>query len=386
MDGGFFVHKSWHDVTPNIRRRILSAVVRDVLVLLSLACVGEVGLRVLWPNSSRHLFTRSLTGGHLLALNSLGFRDREFSRSRPEGQLRILCLGNSTTYGAGVAREATYPKQLQGLLQKRLPHRSVFVINAGGEGRSTVQALEFLRQDGLEMEPSIVILGFSPSMLGVILRERNSLVSSGLSQRPTTTNLIQTLIHEVRGFHLFLRASRIYSVLDANMRYALYRCDLLRAATTRPAGAVFSYAFDVEGVFIDRVEATFALFAEALGELQDVLTEQRVPFIVLGFPSRFTLSDEPVDNLQRIPVEKIRIRPIERVAEYCGERGVPFVNARIRLSQERRRMLAGDIPWDELYIPLDYTHLNPRGHQIVAEALLAELESRGLIDDETAVP
>ena len=49
-------------------------------------------------------------------------------------------------------------------------------------------------------------------------------------------------------------------------------------------------------------------------------------------------------------------------------------------------MFAGEIPWDELYIPLDYTHLNPRGLQIVAEALLAEIESRRFVDDESAGP
>ena len=52
MDGGLFVHESWHDVTPNIRRRILLAVVRDVLVLLALApspVLAELIVRTVEP-------------------------------------------------------------------------------------------------------------------------------------------------------------------------------------------------------------------------------------------------------------------------------------------------------------------------------------------------
>ena len=64
--------------------------------------------------------------------NSLGFRDVEHAAEKPEGVFRILVLGDSFTYGAGVAFEETYPRRLEAMLNgRRGPHPKVEVINAG---------------------------------------------------------------------------------------------------------------------------------------------------------------------------------------------------------------------------------------------------------------
>ena len=123
MEDQCFNRKSWHEATPNAWRRMLRGILRDAVILGALAAGGEAAVRTFVPGSSRYIFTPTLTAGHPKKVNSLGLRDREFSRTRPEGQIRILCLGNSTTYGAGVAMEDTYPKQLEDLLRQRYPDR-----------------------------------------------------------------------------------------------------------------------------------------------------------------------------------------------------------------------------------------------------------------------
>lgn len=63
-------------------------------------------------------------------VNSLGFRDRERTPAKPAGVKRIVFLGGSTTFGAGVNDNETYPARLQRLLDRRSPGRFE-VWNAG---------------------------------------------------------------------------------------------------------------------------------------------------------------------------------------------------------------------------------------------------------------
>ena len=49
-------------------------------------------------------------------------------------------------------------------------------------------------------------------------------------------------------------------------------------------------------------------------------------------------------------------------------------------------MLKQDQPWDDLYIPFDYTHLNRTGLHIAAKLLLAAIEGNGYLDSARGLP
>lgn len=65
-------------------------------------------------------------------LNRDGFRGRDISHQQPAGVLRILSLGDSTTYGAFVENEETYTSRLAMELQRRGVNAET--INAGMPG------------------------------------------------------------------------------------------------------------------------------------------------------------------------------------------------------------------------------------------------------------
>ena len=48
--------------------------------------------------------------------NSFGFRDYEWGMPKPDGRIRIMCLGDSITFGNAVNVEDSYPK----ILEKKL--------------------------------------------------------------------------------------------------------------------------------------------------------------------------------------------------------------------------------------------------------------------------
>jgi lysophospholipase L1-like esterase len=76
---------------------------------------------------------------------------------RAGASVRILCIGDSHTYGGGVERDQTYPAQLQRLLDEREPGRHS-VLNLGLPGMSTTQLRHRLGIWLQRYEPDVVIL------------------------------------------------------------------------------------------------------------------------------------------------------------------------------------------------------------------------------------
>ena len=92
-------------------------------------------------------------------INSHGTRGAEFSIEKPANTIRILSLGDSRTFGWGLAENETYSAVLKGLLQKQyLAGTKVEVINAGVNAWSYPQMGLYFRNTGLSYKPDIVIL------------------------------------------------------------------------------------------------------------------------------------------------------------------------------------------------------------------------------------
>jgi len=96
-----------------------------------------------------------------IRINSLGYRDREFSLGRQPGTCRILALGDSFTFGWGVREEETYSTLLEADLNARAAGARVEIINAGyASGYAPDTALVYFRTQGFRLRPQIVLLGF----------------------------------------------------------------------------------------------------------------------------------------------------------------------------------------------------------------------------------
>ncbi len=92
-------------------------------------------------------------------INSLGFRDREYSLVKPRGCYRILCVGDSFTFGQGLYLESTYPKVLEKELQRKYS-QNIEVINAGVCGYNTYDEYWFIKTKLIRLKPDLIILGF----------------------------------------------------------------------------------------------------------------------------------------------------------------------------------------------------------------------------------
>ncbi len=93
-------------------------------------------------------------------INSKGYREREFSTEKTPGTTRIICLGNSCTFGWKVNLDQTYPKVLEKLLNQNLPQPEFEVIDAGMTGYSTFQGVRFLKREILAFHPDIITFSY----------------------------------------------------------------------------------------------------------------------------------------------------------------------------------------------------------------------------------
>ncbi|HUE38480.1 MAG TPA: GDSL-type esterase/lipase family protein [Candidatus Binatia bacterium] len=95
-----------------------------------------------------------------VTLDSRGFRDGEFAEHKAPGTFRILCLGDSWTFGANVAQDDSYPRQLERLLARRYPAARFEVLNLGVLGYSSFQGKQLMALRAVDWDPDAVVVGF----------------------------------------------------------------------------------------------------------------------------------------------------------------------------------------------------------------------------------
>jgi len=94
---------------------------------------------------------------HRVRINSLGFRGPKVDSS--SAKPRVLCIGDSFTYGDSVGEAETLPARLSARVGER-----VVVLNGGVSGSTIVDQKVFLERM-LELEPQVVLLMYSENDL-----------------------------------------------------------------------------------------------------------------------------------------------------------------------------------------------------------------------------
>jgi len=96
-----------------------------------------------------------------LISNAQGLReDHAVPLGKPTGEVRILFLGDSVTFGYLVRHDETFVEGVERELRSRVPSVRVECINAGVPGYSLFQGLRFLETRGFAFAPDLVVLEF----------------------------------------------------------------------------------------------------------------------------------------------------------------------------------------------------------------------------------
>ena len=271
-------------------------------------------------------------------INSMGLRERqELCEPKPQGQRRVLCLGDSFTFGWGVRVEDAWPRQTEALLRERLDD-GIRTINCGLAG--TLYPDEY--KAGLVkrfhvLEPDVVIVGLC---LNDLLLTNRTLAHALLDSKPTWWQRS----HLMRDFVRSMWSSGGYP--SARMREELTfppERDVTQEILSAPRGEAPPEGF----IYWDSGNPQ-----EALVEMRVWCLERGIAFGVVLWPFFQGLGPEEV-----YPFDTMR----ELLAQFCAEQDIPILD----LWPE----FAGKHPTPDLWVSPEDLHGNPLAHELAADPI-----------------
>jgi lysophospholipase L1-like esterase len=308
------------------------------------------------------------------AINSLGFRDVEFTETKPDGVFRILALGDSMTFGPGVDVEQTYPKVLERLLNEGQEGRYQ-VINAGASGYSAYEELVTWRNRGEALDPDLVIVGFCVNDVGDPRRQMDARTLEALGELPSemipnpdqgaggTQSVAPSQeppSEELKG-RLPVPFKSLLREHSALYRFFVRRYDaLLKRLRIRDpySGELRRYYRDVDAILSDYSTPEWQWLTRHWEGFQEVSEQTGVPWVLVLFPWQYQLERD----YEGVPQERLNRR--------AREMGIFVVDPRPVFQQER---------FVDLYI--DLAHFSAKGHQLAAEVLHDALEESALLPE-----
>jgi len=105
-----------------------------------------------------------------IKINSKGLRDTEHNFSKPKGITRILALGDSAAFGAGLPINDTYLKQLEDKFKEA--NYNVEIIKAGVNGYDFQQEYTYYQGEGYAYEPDIILVNIALNDAGKVNIEK----------------------------------------------------------------------------------------------------------------------------------------------------------------------------------------------------------------------
>ena len=98
--------------------------------------------------------------------------DRGLTYNKPPNEIRIACIGGSTTANINLAFDKNWPGCLGDLIQRHFPEKKIKVINAGTPGFDTSQSIGNLALRVMPFHPDIVIIYHAYNDLKAIRPEK----------------------------------------------------------------------------------------------------------------------------------------------------------------------------------------------------------------------
>jgi len=284
------------------------------------------------PNLSHStIATGSISKGSV-STNQDGFRVTGITVKKPPGVLRVLCLGDSVTFGLDVNDDETYPYYLQKRLSLDYPGREIQVINTGCPGYTIVQGLELFTRKGLCYEPDIIIAGFSHHEFQAASKTDLQRISSPESVKRTKSLLYRS------AFYLMLRR-----IITPSSEYI---------GTPRDVEIA-------EGKALMRVPVDD--YKKALQELIDIAARKKIALIFINLPNPGVVLRQQEDEHHA-------------VLNDCVEKNeCYFIDLHVELLLYKQNY--------EYTLMQDLVHPNPCGNKVVADIIANYLKVENIIAD-----
>jgi lysophospholipase L1-like esterase len=300
-----------------------------------------------------------------VAVNRLGLRDREIAVPKPAGTVRILGVGDSVTFGYGVPLQDTYLKVLESRLGARAGGGARYeVVNAGVEECGLDAYLDAVRTLAPVLEPDLVLVGI---VLNDIERYG---VEAAAAPRPRPPGLAR----RVHG--ALLRRSQLYFASERAARSLAYRFHVLDIAAL--------YGSPLRALTSDdpALERAWESSLRVLADLVKLARARGLRLVLLVFPVEVQLDGAAIERYRRdygvnVSARALDGEPQRRLAAFAAAHDVPVID----LLPALRAAGGTDLYLRAGPIRFDPVHPSPRGHRVVAEAIVDALVERRLLPD-----
>ena len=262
--------------------------------------------------------------------SSFAFRSLHLERSKANGVVRILALGDSFTWGVNIARtEDVWPYVLERALQTST--RPIEVINTGIPTYTTVNEAEVLATKGWSFEPDIVVLEFT----------LNDPLPSGPHFVRETEEWLYQPVRSIVLDRLLRHRSFLYSFLDGRSQALQMR--------RHPRGLAPLFDEDFDGWHACRA---------AIREMAEASRQRHVPMILMLFPYFVP------GKLDEVSYPYLEVH--RKVMAAAEDAGIPALDLRQLFAATNR----DGVSW---WAFADDSHPNEEGQRLAGEALAAKL-------------
>ncbi len=349
--------------------------VNSLLVLLGLASaaiIAEGFLRVFAPQPVDYFYfeksprpnTDFMRWGVPIHINSAGFRDKEHTREKAPGVVRIAAIGDSITYGSGVEYRDVYHQALETSLNQKNSHYEVLAFNQGAT--STDWAVKTYIETARGYRPDIVLLGFC-------LNDFEDYEAKNSSESKTLRRKAYDLLADL---HQYLRVeSHLYFFIFERSRRFLYQHVIDRTVRTQDSWTPMSpFSPQHEAIFKRELTSTVGQIAK----LNDAVKADGARLLVVIFPFEMQITPQ----LNALYASEYKITGLESAMQ--GEAQAALTAVLRDKSIETLDLLpvfraaAEKAPAQQLYFRemggmLDWAHPNAVGHRLAAQAIFDRL-------------
>jgi len=278
-------------------------------------------------------------------IDERGFRGKTAPLSFSDEELRVVCLGDSCTFGKGGLETDTWPRQLESLMHERGRDGAV-VMNLGINGGHARVYRQMLEENIDELKPQLILVGFNINDFPNTIRAVDEKV---FQNRKLRTIMPQWLRDGFGRLALYRKARAIYYDMQKERDWKASEATAAKTAELAKAGEVGADPAN------DKVWALQRQYLTSIRELADA---QGAEVYIFLFPYETQLYLDTFDRT-----------PIDTLSKVCADLDLPFFD----LTERFREVVRSEDAPKTLFIQGDRYHPNAAGYGLVAEVVMAEL-------------
>lgn len=325
-----------------------------------------------------------------VSINGKGLRGPEVSFDKPDGEFRILFIGDSYVKAVQVEFEDTVYHQLETLLMDKAKRYKVKVIGAGEAGWGTDRAYQYYRYEGYKYHPDLVIYQFftndvADNMRDTFrrfsgMRQHFSIKNGNLIARDVNIITRPSYRYEITLHRHLLLSSRLYALMRdvwhgeevSFLAQPVYR-------QVNPTFASISHPlFIYQEPYSDEYKSAWELTEVILSEWNTQVQEDGALLMVVSVPGHWAVYEEDWRDIpQSYPSLALEFsrwnqdKPDDYLNEITHRHDIPYLS----LTSTFRTYAANNT--QQLYFSQD-GHWTEAGHTLAAQTILEWLSEKNL--------